>query len=208
MTRERKRFYVVWKGRKTGIFSSWDEARRQVEGYPNARYKGFARREDAERAWREGYIVSKGKPSSQGRWRTANHKPILPSLAVDAAAKGPRGPMQYRGVRVDTEQELFRQGPFPVGTGNIGEFLAIVDALRWLDARGLDWPVYSDSKVARGWVQKGRCRTQLPHTPQSQTVFDLIADAERWLATHPQHAPVLTWHTRTWGEIPADFNRK
>ncbi|NPA93238.1 MAG: ribonuclease H, partial [Chloroflexi bacterium] len=127
---------------------------------------------------------------------------------VDAAASGPRGPMQYRGVRVDTEQEVFRRGPFPVGTGNIGEFLAIVDALRWLDARGLDWPVYSDSKVARGWVQKGRCRTQLPRTPQSQAVFDLIADAERWLAAHPQHAPVLIWHTRTWGEIPADFNRK
>ncbi len=208
MGRERKRFYVVWRGRQTGIFSSWEEARRQVEGYPRAQYKGFARLEDAKRAWKAGYQASAGRPSSQGRWRTAARKPILPSLAVDAAARGPRGPLQYRGVRVDTEKEIFRRGPFPLGTANVGEFLAIVEALRWLDEHGLAWPVYSDSKIARGWVEKGRCRTQLPRTPQSRPLFERIAQAEQWLAEHPHHAPVLKWETRTWGEIPADFNRK
>ncbi len=206
--RERKRFYVVWKGRKTGVFSSWEAARAQVEGFSGAQYKGFASREEAERALRAGYDAYAGKPASQGRWRTAARKPVLPSLAVDAAAAGARGPMQYRGVRVDTEEEIFRQGPFAVGTVNIGEFLAIVHALAWLEARGLTWPVYSDSRVARGWVAKGRCNSRLPRTPETEAVWVLVARAEEWLAAHPQHAPVLRWETRLWGEIPADFNRK
>jgi len=208
MARERKRFYVVWKGRKTGIFSSWEAARQQVEGFPNARYKGFARREEAERAWQAGYGASAGKPASLGRWRTAARQPVLPSVAVDAAASGARGPMIYRGVLVESEEEVFRQGPFAVGTVNIGEFLAIVHALAWLSDRGLNWPVYSDSRVARGWVARGQSRTRLPRTPQSEAVFALIARAEAWLAEHPDHPPVLKWDTRLWGEIPADFNRK
>ena len=208
MARERKRFYVVWKGRKTGIFSSWEAAKKQVEGFPNARYKGFARREEAERAWKAGYAAHAGKPSSLGRWRTAQRRPLLPSVAVDAAASGARGPMRYRGVLVESEEEIFRQGPFTVGTVNIGEFLAIVHALAWLTERGQTWPVYSDSRVARGWVEKGRCRTRLPRTPESEAIFDLIARAEAWLAEHPDHPPVLAWDTRQWGEIPADFNKK
>ena len=208
MARERKRFYVVWKGRKTGIFSSWEAARKQVAGFPNARYKGFARREEAERAWKAGYGAHAGKPASLGRWRTAQRKPLLPSVAVDAAASNAHGPMRYRGVLVESEEEIFRQGPFTVGTVNIGEFLAIVHALAWLHQHNLDWPVYSDSRVARGWVEKGHCRTRLPRTVESEALFDLIARAEAWLAEHPDHPPVLKWDTRQWGEIPADFNRK
>lgn len=34
--------YAVATGRQTGIFSTWDECKEQVNGYPNAKYKGFA----------------------------------------------------------------------------------------------------------------------------------------------------------------------
>jgi len=90
----------------------------------------------------------------------------------------------------------------------INILLAIVHALGWLEARALTWPVYSDSRVARGWVEKGRCNSRLPRTPETNAVWALVARAEAWLAEHPDHAPVLRWDTRLWGEIPADFNRK
>lgn len=35
------KFYAVKSGRKTGIFNSWEECKRQVDGYPNASYKSF-----------------------------------------------------------------------------------------------------------------------------------------------------------------------
>ncbi len=202
------KWYVVWKGRRTGIFTSWDEVRPLVEGFPGAQFKAFPSREEAERAWRAGYAAHVGKPATLGRWRTAAHPPQVPSIVVDAAAAGPRGPLEYRGLRLDTGQVLFHQGPYPVGTINVGEFLAIVHALMWLAQQGLDWPVYSDSQTAISWVRQGRCRTRLPHTPETAPLFDRIARAERWLAEHPNHNPVRKWDTTAWGEIPADFYRK
>lgn len=42
-----KKVYAVRIGRKTGLFYSWDECRRNVIGYPDAAYKGFEKEEDA-----------------------------------------------------------------------------------------------------------------------------------------------------------------
>lgn len=36
-----KKFYAVKKGRKTGVFSSWDECKASVDNYPGAIFKGF-----------------------------------------------------------------------------------------------------------------------------------------------------------------------
>ena len=205
MPAQRRKFYVVWKGRKPGIYPSWEEAKRQVEGFPNARYRAFDSLEEARRAFARDADEYTGKPSSMGKWRYAARRPVLPSVVVDAAASGPNGPMEYRGVRLDTNEALFAQGPFPRGTVNIGEFLAIVHALAWLAERGLNWPVYSDSQVARLWVERGKCKSRLR---MDERLADLVKRAEKWLASHPKHAPVLAWDTREWGEIPADFGRK
>ncbi|GGI62845.1 ribonuclease H family protein [Limosilactobacillus caviae] len=37
-----KKYYAVKKGRQPGIYQSWAECQRQVNGYPNAKFKGFA----------------------------------------------------------------------------------------------------------------------------------------------------------------------
>lgn len=42
------KFYAVRKGRKTGIFLTWDECKSQVQGYSAAEYKSFKTREEAE----------------------------------------------------------------------------------------------------------------------------------------------------------------
>lgn len=42
------KYYAVRVGRETGIYTSWDEAEKLVKGYPDAKYKGFRTREDAE----------------------------------------------------------------------------------------------------------------------------------------------------------------
>ena len=48
------KYYVVWEGRDTGIFDSWDDCRDLVEGYPGARYKAFKSLEEASAAYRRG----------------------------------------------------------------------------------------------------------------------------------------------------------
>ena len=70
-------------------------------------------------------------------------------------------------------------------------------------------PIYSDSKVALGWVAQARCRTRLDSTdPRSAKTYELIVRATHWLKTHTFRVPLLKWDTVAWGEIPADFGRK
>lgn len=203
------KYYVVWKGRKTGIFTSWAECEQQVKGFAGAEFKAFGSLREAEAALKSGYEAYKGKPSSLGRWKDASIQPVLPSICVDAACSGSPGKMKYRGILLETGEELFRIGPFPDGTNNVGEFLAIVHALTWLEKHNKTMPVYSDSENAIAWVYTGECKTQLKRTPRNLPIFILIRSAENWLAENElRDDAVLKWDTDLWGENPADFGRK
>jgi ribonuclease HI len=141
----KQKYYVVWKGRRTGIFTSWAECEKQVKGFVAAEYKAFGSLKEAETAFQSRYEAYKGKSSSLGKWKESDAPPILPSICVDAACSGSPGKMEYRGVFLESGKEFFRIGPFPDGTNNVGEFLAIVHALTWLMKHDKEMPVYSDS---------------------------------------------------------------
>ena len=157
--------------------------------------------------------TSAALPPNPPSWR---HDTVLPlpqgveaqAIAVDAACSGNPGAMEYRGVCLTTGATLFHYGPV-YGTNNIGEFLAIVHALALLKQQGITRTVYSDSRNAMLWVKARKCRTRLARTPRTEPLFQLIARAENWLATHQwDDIPLLKWNTRAWGEVPADFGRK
>jgi ribonuclease HI len=214
---QKAKFYVVWKGRKTGVFSSWEECAAQVQGFTGAQYKSFTSRAAAEKAFKGKYAAQVGKPVSSGQWLFSPHPPVTESYCVDAACSGSPGPLEYRGVDMRSGKEIFRQGPYQHGTNNVGEFLAIVHALKLLDKKGSSlsraetgttMPVYSDSSTAIGWVKKKQCNTELAADEKNAALFKLINQAEDWLADHTITNPILKWDTRAWGEIPADFNRK
>ena len=205
----KQKYYVVWKGRKPGIFTSWAETEKQVKGFAAAQFKSFESLKEAESAYQSEYVTFKGKPASQGKWKVASIKPVLPSICVDAACSGSPGILEYRGVYTDSQGEIFRVGPFPDGTNNVGEFLAIVHALTWLSKHGKYLPLYSDSRNAISWVYTGECKTQLKHTSRNAPLFAIIHSAENWLAENElRDNAVLKWDTELWGENPADFGRK
>ncbi len=205
----KQKYYVVWKGRKTGIFTTWVECEAQVKGYVGAEYKSFGSLTEAEAAFLAKYEDFKGKPSSLGKWKSASEQPVLPCICVDAACSGSPGKLEYRGVDPQTGKEFFRVGPFSDGTNNVGEFLAIVHALTWQAKHNLHLPIYSDSENAIAWVYTGQCRTKLEHTSRNAVLFALIHSAENWLAENElDDEAVLKWDTEVWGENPADFGRK
>lgn len=207
------RFYVVWIGLNPGVYDSWEACRQQVEGWKGAVYKGFATREEAEEAINqppENYIEKKAPEHKGGRKKQPKPLPpevIRQALAVDAACSGNPGQMEYRAVYLGDMEEKFHFGPI-LGTNNIGEFLAIVHALALYKSRGLDWPLYSDSRNAILWVKAGKCRTKLPRTAETEPVFQRIESAELWLRENSFRNDILKWDTSNWGEIPADFGRK
>ena len=208
----KQKFYVVWEGVTPGIYSSWTDCQLQIKGYEGAKYKSFDSREEAERALASSPYAYIGKNATNKK----ENKPTLHtlpaavienSLAVDAACSGNPGPMEYRGVHVASQQEIFHFGPMK-GTNNIGEFLALVHGLAVLKQKGFDMPVYSDSVNAISWVKQKRCKTKLPRTAETEQLFLLIERAEKWLKENTYSTPILKWETKEWGEIPADFGRK
>ncbi len=208
MVKIKPKFYVVWKGRKTGVFSSWDECAAQVQGYPDAEYKSFPSLAAAEQAFQGKYKDFKGKASASVNWLFAPEPPITESYAVDAACSGSPGRLEYRGMHTGTGKQFFHQGPFENGTNNVGEFLALVHALAYSKQEGSESPIYSDSETAISWVKAKKCKTELIPDDKNAPLFDLIARAESWLAENEYPNSILKWDTVAWGEIPADFNRK
>jgi ribonuclease HI len=222
------KYYVVWKGRRTGIFTTWDECSAQVSGYAGAEYKSFDSLPAAEAALRGHYQQFRGKPAASQGWLFAPTQPILPSISVDAACSGVPGPVEWRGVETESGRQIFKSSLYPDGTNNIGEFLALVQALAWLkeqDSSGSatagKLPIYSDSENAILWVKARQCRTKMERTSRNAELFALIARAEQWLVENyperraetdggpqAQGVLILKWDTNAWGEIPADFGRK
>lgn len=203
----KKKFYTVWNGLTPGVYDSWEACKQEIHGVPNARYKSYATREEALDALHQGY-VSPQTPKPLVRPTTGNAPYIIDSVAVDAACSGNPGKVEYRGVSVKDGTQLFKVGPLEEGTNNIGEFLALVHALAFLEKQNCPLPIYSDSRNAIAWVKHKKCKTQLAPSPLNKPLFNLIERAEYWLQTHAYTNQILKWETALWGEIPADFGRK
>lgn len=204
------KYYVVWKGRKPGVYSSWADCTAQVGGFSGAQFKAFPTREDADAAFQGAYEshISKDTPPVRKHTAPICSNAIPESYCVDASCPGNPGPVEYRCVHNATRNSVFSAGPYPGGSCNIGEFLAIAHALAFLVKHGIDAPIYSDSLNAIAWVRAKKCRTTIAPTPTNAPLFELIARAEQWLHEHTYPNRILKWDTRAWGEIPADYHRK
>ena len=216
MAKKKKKFYAVWEGHETGVFDSWDACQKAIAGFSGAKFKSFDSRAHAEQALADSPDEHYGKGEKKKRSTPAEktHAELrdlgveLDSICVDAACKGNPGPLEYQGVELSSNVDLFHMGPYAEGTVNIGEFLAIVHALALLKPKRPDQVIYSDSRIGMSWVRQGKCKTKLPQTVANKRLFDHVRRAEKWLNENEITNPILKWETSKWGEIPADFGRK
>ena len=213
MSKKKNNFFVVWDGKVPGIYKTWDECKRQVNGYPDAKYKGFVTEAEARDAYSSSCWDYIGKNAIVRKKTDVSSlpigkRPVYPSIAVDAACSGNPGVMEYRGVNSQSGEVVFHQGKFYDATNNVGEFLALVHVLALLKNRNSSLTIYSDSRTAMAWVRKKKAATKLERTEKNAIVFQLIERAENWLNANQYLNPILKWDTDLWGEIPADFGRK
>lgn len=213
VSKKKKKYYTVWKGHKTGVFEKWDDCKAQIKGFEGAQFKSFDTFEAAKKAHKGNHKDYIGKSKifksalSDEQLKKIGH-PNYHSISVDAASSGNPGVMEYRGVETKTKKQLFIQGPFPEGTNNIGEFLAIVHGLALLKKSESDRIIYTDSKTAMSWVKKKICNTKLERNSKNEKLYELVDRAVTWLKTNSYKTTVVKWETKAWGEIPADFGRK
>jgi len=70
-----KKFYVVWKGAKTGVFSTWGEVQSHTQGRSDAQFMGFPSKSKAEAAFASTYtkalmkrsLANKGSSNSSAK---------------------------------------------------------------------------------------------------------------------------------------------
>lgn len=161
-----KRFYAVRVGKQPGIYNSWDTARAQVDGYPNAKYKSFKTEAEAQ-------AFMNGKDSEK-KQSTANAVPptskVRPEIVVFTDG-GSRNHGNVAGGHVKAtdpaawaylidyhgKQHSDSAGEFGV-TNNKMEITALVQALQWLwenQFNNKSVGIVSDSRYVLNAIQKG-----------------------------------------------------
>jgi ribonuclease HI len=210
----KQKYYVVWAGKKPGIYTSWAECQLQVNQFVGAKFKAYETQKEAEAAYKAGASKHWGqgqKPKAAAK-QTLNvatsDKIDMDSISVDVGCSGNPGIVEYKGVETQSGEVIFSVGPISKGTNNMGEFLAIVHALAYLKKKGSSQTVYSDSRTALKWVSQKQAASTLVRDETTKEIWDLMDRALKWLQTNTYPNKVLKWETKEWGEIKADYGRK
>jgi ribonuclease HI len=173
----KQKFYVVWKGRQTGVFETWDDCK--------AVYKSFKTRQLAEQAFKDEWWEYIGKDIFETELTEEQlllvGKPIEESISVDGAWNTSTGVVEYRGVYTKTKEPILKVGPLEDGTNNIVEFLGIVHALAHCKKNNITLPIYSDSRNAIRWVRDKEARTNHIRSDKNKKLFELLDRAVKWL---------------------------
>lgn len=136
------------------------------------------------------------------------------ALCVDASCTGNPGVMEYRAVDLKARKEVFRSPIYSMGTNNLGEFLAIYDAIRYIEnlekkrSKTKYECIFSDSETAIAWMRSKKIKTTLKYTKETKELLTKVQDAITRIKTHDFTIPIRKRETEIRGEIPADFDRK
>jgi ribonuclease HI len=112
------KYYVVWKGENPGIYSDWDTCRKQVAGFPGAKYKSFRTSEEAKAAFGGGAVSpaesspSRKKPKPSGSVKKKSVTGVKTYTAGEIAA-----------MAVDTK--IFTDGGCEPNPGEAGSGVAV-----------------------------------------------------------------------------------
>lgn len=183
----KKKFYAVAVGRVPGIYDNWPRAKAQVEGFPGARYQGFATLAEAK-AW---LAALPAAAPTTNRSRRPARQPSLPGWAArpeppegseepeniegtagpgetvtiytDGGALGNPGPGGYGVVQLYNGRCRELSGGFRLTTNNRMELMACIVALSDLKQRDRPIELYSDSSyvvngISKGWARGWRRR--------------------------------------------------
>ena len=104
--------YAVFRGTQPGVYQSWEDTNEQVNGFPNAYYKGYKTTEEAETAY------ASYKPDAQ------EPKPALPPVSLS-----------------DDQQEVMDniqkgRNVFMTGPGGTGKSFLIQQIYNWTSSQG------------------------------------------------------------------------
>lgn len=161
-----KKFYAVARGRRTGVYTSWPDAEAQVKGYGGARYKGFAKRSEAE-AWMENPEGQTKEKTTVGKAGLEHKEPAIPvdrvEIYTDGGAINNPGPGGYGAIILEEGEERELSGGYRLTTNNRMELMACIKAIAALSTHDKAIALFSDSSyvvngISKGWARGWRRR--------------------------------------------------
>jgi ribonuclease HI len=210
MGKRKKQYYVVVKGYQPGLYTAWlgeGGAAEQVEGFPQAVYRGFHSLEEAA-AWLAGQeeellsrlppdlqeLLEQDHATDQEESAEALLKAGKVVIYTDGGAIDNPGPggygvvLRYRGHR----KEL--SGGFRSTTNNRMELWACIEGLKALK-QPCEVVLYSDSKyvvngITKGWARKWQANGWKLSKKRKAENVDLW---EQLLALCEQHDVEFRW---------------
>ena len=173
----KKKFYVVWVGKQTGVFTDWSVVQPLVAGYPGAKHKSYPSMEDAKKALDSGALAARLAPSKPGTKKKPQEFVLDKTYDIHIFSDGACDPNPGEagsGVAVydrGSLSELWYGCYEPLGTNNTAELNALYKALEIAEkmlSPGRRIQILSDSSYSvnamtkwsvgwekNGWTRKG-----------------------------------------------------
>lgn len=206
MSKRKKSYYAVARGREAGIYNEWSGeggAEEQVRGFRGALYKGFHTREDAKNWMRQqgskqqqGNKQQPGQPKVErtraesgkgGKSSSASRKASGVRIYTDGGAIVNPGPGGYGVVILDGKGRKELSGGRRRTTNNRMELMACIEGLKAVKKRSV--VIYSDSRyvingIKKGWARRWRANGWMRNKTQSAENADMWAELLEQCDTH------------------------
>ncbi|GEM_PF-247503 len=172
------KFYAVKKGRKQGIYNTWNECRVQVEGFRGAIYKAFSSYDEAYSFINSDYIVNE---NSNGKEIIKSNKTgiDIAEAYVDGSYSDEYKMYSY-GVVILHKNEVVKFSGRDNESDNLsmrnvaGELLGAIEAIKWALKNEIEkLNIYYDYEGIEKWAL-GLWKTNKKGTKYYKEFFDSI----------------------------------
>jgi ribonuclease HI len=165
MSKSKKKYYAVVRGRIPGIYEEWygeNGAAAQIDGFPDARFKGFSSYTAAKECFERGEEGDENPSESilQRERESPGEKQVI--IYTDGGSLNNPGPGGYGAVLMYKGHRKEISGGFRRTTNNRMELTACIAGLEKLKYR-CSVSLYSDSSyvvngISKGWARRWRER--------------------------------------------------
>jgi len=114
-----KKFYVVWKGAKTGVFATWSEVQNHTQGRSDAQFMGFPSKSEAEIAFASTYTKALMKRSLANKGSAGNSTKSAVSKKYTSVND------KSAATKVTAEVQIYCDGACSPNPGKSGTGLAV-----------------------------------------------------------------------------------
>lgn len=168
-----KKVYAVKKGKKTGIFATWDECKANVHGYPGAQFKSFITKAEAE-AYLDNHSIGNGSADIE---EDACIAYVDGSFDITQKAYSYGCILLYQGQRKEMSKAFFNTED--VSMRNVaGELEGAMAAMEYCEKNHISkLHLYYDYQGIESWAT-GEWKRNKPGTIRYKTFYDSLQKVE------------------------------